>query len=524
MKFHFFSFSGINLRLQLRFWGLLLLLGFCMALPAQQSSERLDAYFARAQQDWDIPGMAIGIIKDGKVVLSKGYGSLRAGGSRPVDGNSLFAIASNTKAFIAAAIGILVEEGKLSWDDPVRKYLPYFQLYDEYASAHCSVRDLLCHRVGLGTFSGDVLWYKSTYTAEEVVKRARYVPQAFEFRAGYGYSNLMFIAAGEVIQAVSGQPWHAFIQDRILDPLGMQRTQTSVVPLSGMENVAQPHKPTDGRNVPIPYTNWDNMGAAGGIISSTNDMLKWIQLQLQQGQWAGRQLFQPETQTEWWTPHNNHKVSESSRQRYPGHHFNGYGLGWALMDYGGRLVANHGGGYDGMYSKVAIVPEEQLGIVILTNSMKGISNPLMYYILDHYLGHTPKDWSQIGLKWQAEKEERKKERLQNRLNYHKMGTQPDLPLQEFAGTYRCQMYGDIEVRYEQEQLSLHFPEAPALDARLSHWHFNTFQINWRQPHAWFGFGTLQFVLDNNGRPHSLRFDVPNDDIFFEEIQAIKTVP
>lgn len=505
--------------MQLRIVPLFFLLTFSSFIYSQVDVRKLDAYIAQARTDWEIPGMAVGIIYHGKIMLAKGYGALEEGKSTPVDENSLFAIASNSKAFVATAIGMLVEEGKLKWDDPVKKYLPYFELYDAYVSSKTTVRDLLCHRSGLGTYSGDVIWYKSDYTAEEVVKRVKDVPQAYDFRAGYGYSNLMFITAGEVIQKVSGLSWADFVRKRILNSLGMTRTQTSVVPLEKMDNVAIPHKPVKGKNIPIPYTNWDNMGAAGGIISSVSDMLKWIQLNINEGKLGEQTVFSQETQTQLWKPHNNRLVTKSAKRFYPTRNFNGYGLGWGLSDYGGHLVVSHGGGYDGMYSRVTIVPEAGLGIVILTNSMKGISTPLAYQIMDAYLGLKKGDRSQLGLIEAKSAEKRRQNRVKKRKAARKKGTKPSLALETYTGKYYCPMFGPIEVKTNSKQLQLIFPKAPKLNANLSHWHFNTFEINWEQTHAWFDFGTLQFILDNNGKPQELQFDVPNQDIFFEEIQA-----
>ncbi len=488
-------------------------------LPAQTEAGKFDDYFDQARADWNIPGFAVGIIKDGEVVLSKGYGNLEVLGSKPVDGNSVFAIASNTKAFISAAIGILVDEGKLNWDDPVRNYLPNFKMYDPYVTEHITVRDLLCHRAGLGTFSGDVIWYKSDYAPEDLLPLIQHVHQAYEFRAGYGYSNLMFITAGEVIKAVSGKAWDEFIKEKIFDPLGMTRTLTSVDDLQSMNNIAQPHKPIEGGNKKIPYVNWDNMGAAGGILSCTNDMLKWLQLQLNGGQHEGEQIFSESIQSDFLKPHNSFKVSKGAKEQYRNRNFSGYGLGWSLMDYAGRKVAYHGGGYDGMYSKVTMVPEENLGIVILTNSMKGISTPLTYYILDHYLDVAEKDWSSWGLERDNAFTQRMQSVVDARMDSRIEGTAPSLPLEEYAGLYSDPMFGDIEIVFENGKLKLNFKTAQRLNASLSHWHVNTFKINWNEIHAWFDFGTVQFILDNNGKVQELQFDVPNNDIFFHEIEA-----
>ncbi len=490
-----------------------------LLLQAQVDYQALDQYLAKAQKDWDIPGFAVGVIQDGEVKLAKGYGQLEAGKKGNVDENSIFAIASNTKAFIAAAIGILVDDGKLDWDDPVQKYLPYFELYDPYVSANTTVRDLLCHRAGLGTFSGDVIWYKSEYPAEEVVKRAAEVPQAYPFRSGYGYSNLMFITAGEVIKAASGKTWDEFIKERIFDPLKMDRTRTSVEDLKKMTNVAQPHKPMDGKNKAIPYVNWDNMGAAGGILSSVDDMLKWIQLQIDGGKIGEQQIFSEAAQATFWKPHNNYTVSSGAKERFPTRNVAGYALGWGYFDHGGHMVYNHGGGYDGMYSKVVVVPGAEMGIVILTNSMKGISNPIAYHILDQAFGLEPQDWMKLGLEGEERGETYRKERVQERYNDRIKDTKPTLALADYAGTYQDKMFGTIEIKNADGGLQLHFPEAPSLDAKLEHWHLNTFEIKWNEVHAWFDFGTVQFVLNNNGKVIGIEFDVPNDDIFFDEIHA-----
>lgn len=482
----------------------------------------LDKYFAKAQKDWNVVGMSVGIIKDGEIVLSKGYGELETGKGNAPDGNSLYAIASNTKAFISTAIGILVDEGKVNWDDPVKKHLPWFEMYDPYVTNHITVRDLLCHRAGLGTFSGDVIWYKSDYTAEEAIRHLKYLKPAYEFRSGYGYSNLMFITAGEVIKAVSGKPWTEFVKERVFNPLGMERTRTSVTELSQMKNVATPHKP-DLEDVQhtIPWVNWDNMGAAGGIISSTNDMLKWCQLQIDGGKIEENSIFSLKAQETFWKPHNNFTVSARTKKTYPNRHVSGYALGWSYFDYEGRMVYNHGGGYDGMYSKVLIVPEENLAMVVLTNSMKGISNALMYYTLDRYFGLEEKDWSTGNLertrRWEASKGEDIDKRIQARLK----DTKPTLMLDDYAGIYHDDLFGDIEIVNKGGSLEINFLTAKALNAKLQHWHNDVFQIKWKEEHAWFDFGTLQFVLDNNLKPKALQFDVPNGDIFFEEIEAAR---
>jgi CubicO group peptidase (beta-lactamase class C family) len=237
----------------------------------------------------------------------------------------VFAIASNTKAFTAAAVAILVDEKKLGWDDRVIAYLPYFQLYDPYVTNDARVRDLMSHRSGLGTFSGDLLWYGTPYSREEVVRRASDTGQSF--RARYGYQNVMFIAAGEVVTTVSGQRWENFLKARILDPLGMTDTVTSITALKQKANVATPHAKLDGAWRTFPWANWDTMAAAGGVISSATDMAKWIRLQLGGGAVDGARIFSQAAQDVMWTPHTPRAVGAESRQRFPTTHFRSYGLG-----------------------------------------------------------------------------------------------------------------------------------------------------------------------------------------------------
>lgn len=478
-----------------------------IGLWAQPTTESLDAVCRQALAAFQAPGFSVGVIKDGKVVLAQGYGVRTAGKPEKVDANTLFAIASNTKAFVSTALAVLQTEGKLRLDDPVRRHLPYFALYDPYVSERATVRDLLCHRLGLGTFSGDVIWYKSRLTPEEVVSQAQHLPAAYSFRAGYGYSNLMFIAAGEVIRAAAGQPWDQWVSERFFRPLGMTRTCTSVSQLGKMDNVATPHITRTG-NAPIPYANWDNMGAAGGVISSANDMLRWIELQLGKGEFRGQRLFEAGVVQETWRPHNAFR------------RFSAYGLGWSLGEKAGMPVVSHGGGYDGMYSRVVMVPESNLGIVILTNSMTGLSGALSNYILDAYLATPDAQWLDKALTRERNGEKEWNDRRQQRLDARVLNTRPSLAPNDMVGVYHDPLYGNINIEQSAGgSFLLRFEVAPQLDARLSHWHYDTWKLEWEQTHAWFDFGTVQFVVDNNGKVLELRFDVPNDDIFFDEIHA-----
>jgi CubicO group peptidase (beta-lactamase class C family) len=489
------------------------------ALAAQQIDVRaLDAYFAKAKAEWPLPGFSVAIVKDGRIVLEKGYGVRDTRGTEPVDEHTLYAIASISKAFTAAALAQQVDAGKLRWDDRVIDRLPYFRLYDDYVTQEMRIRDLLCHRSGLGTYSGDLLWYGTPYSAEEVVKRARYLPPAFSFRDGYGYTNLMFIAAGEVLRSVTGTDWHDYVETAFFAPLGMTRSVTSTKDLAARDNVATPHKNERGQVLPIDWYNWDAMGAAGGIISSVHDMAQWLLAQLGGGARGEVRLFSEARQREMWTVLNPLAVSPGYQQRYPTTHFRGYGMGWSLADYRGRKVMSHGGGYDGMYSQVALVPEAGLGVVVLTNAMTDIAPALVYRTLDAYLGGEPRDWSAEEVpRWRSSRtafEARQDSAEKARV----AGTRPSLPLDRYAGSYGGPMYGDATVALENGRLVLRLLPNPDLVADLEPLHYDTFLIRWRKELAWFGKGTASFVLDGFGRVQEMRLDVPNDDLWFHELE------
>jgi CubicO group peptidase (beta-lactamase class C family) len=478
----------------------------------------LDAYFAKAQAEWPVPGLSVAIVKDGEIVLAKGYGVRELGDSERVDEHTLYAIASNSKAFTAAALAQHVDAGDLSWDDRVVDHLGWFRLYDDYVTQEMRIRDLLSHRSGLGTYSGDLLWYGTPYTPEEVVRRARHLEPTYSFRAGYGYTNLMFIAAGEVLRAVSGEDWHDAMERRFFGPLGMTRSVTSTDALPGMDNVATPHKYVRGETIPIEWYNWDTMGAAGGIISSVHDMSLWMIAQLNGGAKDGVRLFSEDAQRQMWRVHNPFYVSPGYRERYPSTHFRGYGLGWSLADYRGRMITSHGGGYDGMYSQVMMVPEERLGIVVLTNAMTGIAGTLTYRVLDAYLGGEERDWSAESLPGWRESRERFHARQDAAEEGRVSGTSPSLSLDGYTGRFTGPMYGDVSVELEGGGLVLRVLPNPDLVADLTHLHYDTWVLEWRKELAWFGKGTAHFRIGPDGQVEELDLDVPNDDLFFTELE------
>src|SRR2546428_3656763 len=345
-------------------------LGFASASWAAQLPRGLDAYVTRVMHDFEVPGIAIAIVQDGRVLLAKGYGVRKLGEPTPVDERTLFGIASNTKAFTATAIGILVEEGKLQWDAPVVKYLPWFQMYDPFVTRELTIRDLLVHRSGLGLGAGDLLWWpSSTYDRKEVARRLRYIKPATSFRSAYAYDNVLYSVAGEVIEAVSGQTWEDFVSSRILARVGMTRSSVRHSAAAGGGHGATPHADLDGNRRPVaPFTS-DNVNPAGGINAGAADIAKWMMVQLDSGRLGdGSQLFTPRTTRELWSVVTPFRVGnpppELAALRT---NFAGYALGFGLRDYRGWKIVSHTGGLPGFVSRLTLVPDQRLGIAGLTN-------------------------------------------------------------------------------------------------------------------------------------------------------------
>lgn len=468
--------------------------------------EGLDSYVERAMDDWRVPGVAIGVVKDNRVVLAEGFGVRDTQRGGRVDANTLFAIASNTKAFTATGLGLLVHEDRISWDDPVLEYLPEFQLHDPVATRRITVRDLLCHRSGLGKWSGDLTWYGSTYEQEEVLRRVRYQEPVGGFRASYGYSNLMFLAAGEIIHRVTGVGWGEFISERFFEPLGMGRSNTTVKDLAGMTNVATPHAIVDDEVVPITYIDIDNAAAPGAINSCVNDLARWLRLQLAYGSYDGQQLVDSTVVDETRKPHTLIPQSGEAKSLNPWTHFVIYGLGWALSDYEGRLLISHGGGLDGMFSYVGFLPEESLGVVVLTNCEDhSLMRALAYHIYDAYLGVEFRDWNQRHLEAERDKRRKEEEEKDERVKARVADTRPSHPLEVYAARYTSAVYGDADIVLEDGGLKFYPTAHPHIEGNLEHWHYDTFLCRWNS-RVW-GESFVYFDLDDEGHVAQFRLRV-----------------
>jgi CubicO group peptidase (beta-lactamase class C family) len=498
---------------------LFLLLVFPIFTFAQSLDERLreiDAYAEKTRTDWNVPGIAVAIVKDDKVVFAKGYGVREMGKTERIDENTLFAIASNSKAFTTASLAILVDEKKLSWDDKVVKYLPEFQLYNPYVTSELTVRDLVTHRSGLDTFSGDLLWYETHYDSDEVLRRVRFLKPTSSFRSSFGYQNLMYIAAGKVIERVSGKNWSQFVTERILTPLGMTRTTASVKDLK--DNYSMPHNESGGKLRVLHSGNVDGASAAAGLNSSASDVAKWLRLQLGRGKFEGKQIFSEAQSGEMWAPQTILGVNPFPAKDAPTKLFSAYGLGWFLNDYRGRKVVSHGGGLDGMISQTAMMPEENLGLVVLTNSETSVNTIMQNKIFDVFLNAPKRDWSAERLERAKQTKAKAAEADAKLVASRTTNTKPSLQIKDYAGNYVDQLYGDAIVTEENGKLILRFVQSPNFVADLEHWHYDTFQIKWRPSVAYnFPRGFVTFTIDKTGAADEMKIDQPNNDFWFYEL-------
>jgi CubicO group peptidase (beta-lactamase class C family) len=487
-------------------------LSLTRAVEAQRSPDPLaglDAYITQAIKDWNVPGLSIAVLKGDSVVYQKGFGVKELGKADPVTPNTLFAIGSNSKSFTAAAIGMLVDDGKMRWDDKVTKYLPAFQLYDPYVTRELTIRDVLSHRAGLGR-RGDFLWIVANYPKDEVLRRIRFLAPNAGFRTELGYQNIMFLAAGEAAGSASGLSWQDLITTRLLRPLGMTRTNTSVRDLASDSDVARPHSLRDSTLVMVPWRNIDNIAPAGAINSSVAEMMRYLRFINAGGTFEGKQLLRSTTLATITTPHTIVPVAADTL--FPSVHFRAYGLGWGLSDYRGRKIMAHSGGIDGMLSWMYSVPEERLGIMILTNSDNHNVGPgLVYRILDGYLAGSSRDWNAVFLaqfrKAQAAQQAQEKSRQAARVP----NTTPSGPLAGFEGVYADSMYGDLRIHQEGDHLVADLGPNGA-GGVLEHWHYDTFRLVWRDQA--FGRNFVTFSLDRDGKPETVKIDSQQDPLIF----------
>ncbi len=476
-------------------------------MPAQL--QQLDGTVEKVRQQFDVPGIAVAVVKDGKVLLERGWGVREIGKPEPVQADTLFAIASNTKAFTATSLNLLAEEGKLKMDDRVIDHLPSFRMSDPYVTGEMRIRDLLSHRSGLTLGAGDLLfWPTTTYSNAEVVARLAQVPLKGGFRDRYAYDNILYAVAQQVIEKVSGLSYADFLQQRIFDQVGMAGTRYNADHLKPGDKAAIGHAKFDFTELrPVPPLTWSNAAGAGGIYSSVHDLSKWMNVQLAEGKLAdGTALFSEKTQQQMWQMQIPQVVGTPSvpELALAKPNFAGYGEGWSLSDYRGQKLVWHTGGWPGQVSRLTLVPEKNLGVVVLTNAESGAAfNAITLSVLDAMLGAPGHDWVAAYAAAVAKAQDNADEGWQKHVAARDAKSKPSLPLSGYAGGYRDAWYGDVFVEPAKGKLRLRFGATADLQGTLEHWQHDTFIVRWdnRSLNA---DAFVNFSLDPDGKVREVR--------------------
>lgn len=471
------------------------------ALAQAITSAEIDNLVEKTLKTFDVPGIAVAVVKDGKVIHSKGYGVRSLNTKQKVDENTLFGIASNSKAFTSAALGMLVDEKKLKWDDKVRDFIPEFKMYDPFVTEEFTIKDLLTHRSGLGLGAGDLMFWpdSNTFSKQDIIHNLRYLKPVSSFRTKYDYDNLLYIVAGEVVKRASGMEWEDFIEQRIIQPLGMTQTAASFRRLKNNSNVIDPHAPVDG-TVKVIRRDWSEVAnAAGGLYSNIVDMSKWAIVQMDNGKYGnGKQLFSEEAHDEMWTPQTILPVRGTNSYNT---HFASYGLGWGLSDVKGYKQASHTGGLAGIVTQVTLIPELKLGIIVFTNQQQGSAFTT--------ITNTIKD-SYLGVKGIDRLKENNDRRLQGIASAKKLTDQiwNDIEAQQksatkldnnlFIGTYHDKWFGDAEIAMKNGKLWFTSKRSHLLNGEMFPYKGNTYIVKWVD-RSLDADAYVMFDLDNNGK-------------------------
>lgn len=427
---------------------------------------KVDALAEAALKAWNGAGIAVAIVKDDRVLLAKGYGVKERGKPDAVTAHTVFAIGSMTKAFTTASMAMLIDEGKMSWDDPVRKHLDFFRLSDPLANEQVTLRDLVSHRTGLSR--NDILWTATPWSQEEIVRRVGFVKLSEPFRTAWQYQNIMFSAAGLAVAKTSGMSWQDFVERRIFAPLGMKSSSTSVALAQTAPDHASPHRKTQM----VAWRNLDNIAPAGAVNSSVEDMIAWARLQLNDGEIDGRRLISARNVQEMHTPQMAMRPEDEGRDWNPDTVQSSYGMGWFLLDYHGLRVISHGGAINGFRSNMTLLPQQKTAVIVLSNlDQDNLPEALRWSIVDLLEGFPARDWNAMligrGQQEQKEAAAARKARADRRV----MGTTPSHPLADYAGTYSDPGYGEVRITESNGVLTL---EWFSLHTPLEHFHYDTF--------------------------------------------------
>lgn len=498
-------------KLSLIFLALCFASGAALAQPAPAPLANLDGYVQKIMHDWQVPGLAVAVVKDGKVVLARGYGVREFGQPGKVDADTLFTIASNSKAFTAAALGTLVAAGKLHWDDPVTQYLPRFALDDPWVTRQITIRDLLTHRSGY--CDPIFMWFTTGFDREQIIQHLRYAKPAYSFRSRFCYNNAMYLVASQVIPAITGQSWEDYVHAHLFAPLDMRRTDTSIETMNAATDTAAPHALVGDKPTVIRRYDTDAMAPIGGINSSVNDLSHWLLMLLANGNYAGKPVLSADTIAQMETPQMvipvDSGIGSWLHAMSPASQFLDYGLGFVVEDYGGRKLVMHDGDIDGMASALGMLPSEHLGVVVLTNmDHDDARNALLYHILDAYLGLPPQDVEGALLKMSRDQAARDQAEKAKLAASRVPGAAP-LPLGAYVGEYSNDLDGSVRISLANGHLLLQAGN-PDLNGELIHWNHNTFRVKLGYPFYDESFDQyVTFDLDASGKPTDLRYyDLP----------------
>jgi CubicO group peptidase (beta-lactamase class C family) len=468
------------------------LLVLAVAVLSQANVEQFDRYVESARQQWNVPGLSVVVVQDGKVLLAKGYGVRELGKSDPVDASTLFGAMSTTKAMTVACLAMLVDEGKVRWDDKVVKYLPDFRIADPYLTNEMRVRDLLTHSAGLG--NADFLWaWTPDISNAEVLRRMQYATPAYSMRSSFIYQNIMYLVAGEVIEKASGIPWEQFVTERLFRPLGMNNTFANLTLSKNYTDRSASHFDIKGKITVIPEMPADSIAPAGAVWSTADDIAKWVAFNLGDGTINGKVIIKPATMNEVFKP----QVIVPGPQFYPTiaitkPHWMTYGLGWFQHDYRGEMVNFHTGSLDGRTAIIGLMRDKKLGVYVFGNlDHAEVRHALMYKVFDVFaFGDNTRDWSTEfktlyeGIRTQGDK------RREAILAARALNTKPSLPLEAYVGRYSDPFYGGIDIAAVDGKLRAVFNSG--LSADLGHWQFDTFMATWNK--AWWGDSLVSFQL------------------------------